>query len=152
MAETFYRSFKEKQLTDYGAGRRNRIERTRLELLMRHIRPPGHLLEIGPGHGSLGEAAVAAGWTYVAVEASDLLVDVLRARGLEVIKAFVPPLPVGDASYEVVYADQVLEHMAGIDAARAFTAEALRALKPDGVLFVVVPDYLKERTDRKSVV
>jgi SAM-dependent methyltransferase len=146
LAETFYRSFKEKQLTDYGAGRRNRIERTRLELLMRHVRPPGHLLEIGPGHGSLGEAAVAAGWTYVAVEASDLLVDVLRAKRLEVIKAFVPPLPVGDASYEVVYADQVLEHMAGIDAARAFTAEALRALKANGVLFVVVPDYLKERT------
>ena len=36
--------------------------------------------------------------------------------------------------------------MSGIDAARAFTAEALRALRPDGVLFVVVPDYLKERT------
>ena len=47
---------------------------------------------------------------------------------------------------DVVYADQVLEHMSGIDAARAFTAEALRALRPGGTLFVVVPDYLKERT------
>ena len=35
--------------------------------------------------------------------------------------------------------------MAGIDAARAFVAEGLRALRPGGVLFVVVPDYLKER-------
>ena len=46
----------------------------------------------------------------------------------------------------MVYADQVLEHMSGIDTARQFTAEALRALRTGGVLFVVVPDYLKERT------
>ena len=38
-----------------------------------------------------------------------------------------------------------LEHMAGIDAARAFVAEGLRALRRGGVLFIVVPDYLKER-------
>ncbi len=47
---------------------------------------------------------------------------------------------------DVVYADQVLEHMNGIEQAREFTAEALRVLRPGGVLFVVVPDYLKERT------
>jgi SAM-dependent methyltransferase len=51
-----------------------------------------------------------------------------------------------DASCDVVYADQVLEHMSGIDAAREFVAEAHRVLRPDGVFFVVVPDYLKERT------
>ena len=45
----------------------------------------------------------------------------------------------------MVYADQVLEHMSGIDAAREFTAEALRVLQPGGIFFVVVPDYLKER-------
>jgi SAM-dependent methyltransferase len=73
-------------------------------------------------------------------------VDVLRGKGLRVIQSLVPPFPVEDAAYDVVYADQVLEHMSGIDAARAFTAESLRALQPGGVLFVVVPDYLKERT------
>ena len=46
----------------------------------------------------------------------------------------------------MLYADQVLEHMSGIDAARAFTSEALRCLRPGGLFFVVVPDYLKERT------
>jgi hypothetical protein len=35
--------------------------------------------------------------------------------------------------------------MSGIDAARAWVAEALRVLRPGGLLFVVVPDYLKER-------
>ncbi len=144
--DQFYKSFSEKQLTGYGAARRGKIERSRLAILHAHIRPPGEMLEIGPGHGTLAAQAVAAGWQYTAIEASDLLIDVLRRQGLRVVKAFTPPIPGEDASVDVVYADQVMEHMSGIDAARAFTADALRLLKPGGVFFVVVPDYLKERT------
>ena len=101
------------------------------------------MVEVGPGHGTLAERAVGRGWNYTAIEASEILIEVLRAKGLTVIPSWAPPIPVPDASTDVVYADQVLEHMSGIDAARA---EALRALRPGGVLFVVVPDYLKERT------
>ena len=104
------------------------------------------MVEVGPGHGTLAEQAVVAGWNYTAIEASPILIEVLRGKGLRDIESWAPPIPVPDKSVDVVYADQVLEHMSGIDAARAFTAEALRALRPDGVLFVVVPDYLKERT------
>jgi SAM-dependent methyltransferase len=104
------------------------------------------MFEIGPGHGSLAEQAVAAGWDYTAVETSPILIDVLRKKNLKVIEAWTPPMPMADGSADVVYADQVLEHMSGIDAARQFTSEALRSLKPGGVFFVVVPDYLKERT------
>jgi SAM-dependent methyltransferase len=148
MPATFYRWFsdRQKELTGFGRARRARTEQSRLGLLMRHIRPPGDVIEIGPGHGTLAELAVRAGWRYQAVEASPILIDELRRKGLEVIEAWAPPIPVGDASHDVVYADQVLEHMAGIDAARAFVAEAHRVLHPGGVLFVVVPDYLKERT------
>jgi SAM-dependent methyltransferase len=144
--DTFYKSFSEKKLTTYGSGRRGKIERHRLTLLQRFVAPPGDFFEIGPGHGSLGELAVDAGWRYTAVEASPILIDVLRKKGLTVIEAWTPPMPMADASADVVYADQVLEHMSGIDAARDFTAEALRALRPGGLFFVVVPDYLKERT------
>ena len=69
----------------------------------------------------------------------------MRAHGFTVTEAWAPPIPAEDASCDVIYADQVLEHMAGIDAARAFVAEGLRALRAGGVLFVVVPDHLKER-------
>ena len=141
----FYKTFSEKSLTTYGAGRRSRIERHRLALLQRFAKSPGTFFEIGPGHGTLGELAVASGWDYTAIEASDILMDVLRKKGLKVIKAWTPPMPMADASANVVYADQVLEHMRGIDDARQFTAEARRCLQPGGVFFVVVPDYLKER-------
>ncbi len=148
MAEqsTFYKSFSEKKLTSYGSGRRGRIEQHRLALLHRFRPSPGDMFEIGPGHGTLAEQAVEAGWRYTAIEASPILADVLRQKGLTVIESWTPPIPIPDGGADVVYADQVLEHMSGIDAARHFTAEALRALRPGGVFFVVVPDYLKERT------
>jgi SAM-dependent methyltransferase len=142
--DTFYKTFSEKQLTTFGAGRRARIERHRLELLQRFAAPPGVMFEIGPGHGTLGELAVAAGWQYTAVETSPFLIDALRKKGLNVIEAWTPPFPTADGSADVIYADQILEHMRGIDDARQFTAEALRTLKPGGHLFVVVPNYLKE--------
>ena len=104
------------------------------------------MLEIGPGHGSLGTIAMSAGWRYRAVEASPLLATALRAQGFAVIRAWAPPFAIASASCDVVYADQVLEHMSGIDAARQFVAEARRVLKPGGLFLVVVPDYLKERT------
>lgn len=148
MSDTFYRDFsdRQKQLTGFGKSRRGRTERSRLGLLMRHVTPPGDFLEIGPGQGSLARLAVEAGWRYRAMEASPILIAQLRGFGLEVIEGWAPPILTGDATCDVVYADQVLEHMTGIDAARAFVAEALRALRPGGTFFVVVPDYLKERT------
>ena len=145
MTDTFYRSFRERRLTAFGASRRRRIEQSRLALLHRFAGPPGDLVEIGPGDGSLAARAVEAGWRYRAVEASPALAADMRAHGFAVTEAWAPPIPAEDASCDVIYADQVLEHMAGIDAARAFVAEGLRALRPGGVLFVVVPDYLKER-------
>jgi SAM-dependent methyltransferase len=144
--ETFYKSFSEKKLTTYGSSRRGKIERHRLALLHRYRAAPGELFEIGPGHGTLAEQAVDAGWKYTAIEASPILVDVLRKKGLTIIESWTPPIPIADESADVVYADQVLEHMSGIDGARQFTAEARRALRPGGIFFVVVPDYLKERT------
>lgn len=148
MPGTFYRWFsdRQKELTGFGRARRGRTERSRLDLLMRHARVPGELLEIGPGHGTLAHGAIAAGWKYRAVEASPILIDELRRQGLEVTEGWAPPIPALDGSADVVYADQVLEHMSGIDSARQFVAEARRVLRAGGIFFVVVPDYLKERT------
>ena len=103
------------------------------------------MLEIGPGHGTLALGAVEAGWRYRAIEASPILIEELRRKGLEVIEGWAPPMRAAGESCDVVYADQVLEHMTGIEAAREFVAEAKRVLRPNGVFFVVVPDYLKER-------
>ena len=104
------------------------------------------MLEIGPGTGSLAARAIVAGWRYRAIGPSETLVAALRAKGFDVTLDWAPPIAAADESCDVVYADQVLEHMSGIDSARLFVAESLRALRPGGVCFIVVPDYLKERT------
>ena len=146
VAEGFYRWFSERRLTTFGSARRGRIERSHLALLQGATAPPGDTLEVGPGTGSLAAGAITAGWRYRAIEASETLVDALRAKGLDVTLAWAPPIVADDESCDVVYADQVLEHMSGIEAAREFVAESLRTLRPGGVCFIVVPDYLKERT------
>jgi SAM-dependent methyltransferase len=146
MADDFYRWFSERRLTRFGGARRLRIERGRLALLSRYATPPGDLLEVGPGAGTLVDPLAAMGWTYRAVEASPALAAQLRARGVDVTEAWVPPFPVADASCDVLYADQVLEHMSGIEAAHAFVSETRRVLRPNGIAFIVVPDYLKELT------
>ncbi len=145
MGESFYQSFSELKLTRFGAARRQRADRARLALIARATGKPGDLLEIGPGHGSFALLARAAGWRYRAIDASGVLVAALREKGLEVVQGFVPPVPAEDSSCDVLHADQVFEHMPGIDAARHLAAEALRVLRPGGVLSLVVPDYLKER-------
>ena len=141
----FYRTFSEKKLTRFGGARRGRIEQARFALATAHVPAPADFLEIGPGQGAIAEQAIAGGYRYQAVEPSPILAAALRARGVRVDEAFTPPFPVADLSQDVVYGDQVLEHMSGIDAARAWVGEAWRVLRPGGTLFVVVPDYLKER-------
>jgi SAM-dependent methyltransferase len=120
------------------------VERSRLATLQRHRRPPGDLLEIGPGHGGIARAARAEGWTWFGVEPSPALAASLRADRFQVVRAWTPPFPVGDERVDVVYADQVLEHMNGAPEARAFVAEMRRVLRPGGVALIVVPDYEKE--------
>ncbi|RPJ83222.1 MAG: class I SAM-dependent methyltransferase [Acidobacteria bacterium] len=146
MSESFYRSFSEADLTGFGARRHERSDRRRLALITEAFRPPGDLVEIGPGRGTFALAARAAGWRYRAIDASSVLVAALRAKGFDVTQSFVPPIPAEDESADVIHADQVLEHMPGIDAARSLASEALRVLRPGGVFSVVVPDYLKEKS------
>jgi len=141
----FYRTFSEKELTRFGGARRGRIEQARFDMATRTTPPPGDFLEVGPGQGAIADLAVHAGYRYRAVEPSPQLAAALSGRGLDVVEAFTPPIPGADDSVDILYADQVLEHMSGIDAARAWVADALRLIRPGGTLFVVVPDYLKER-------
>jgi SAM-dependent methyltransferase len=141
----FYRTFSEKELTHFGGARRARIELSRFAVATAGIERPADFLEVGPGQGAIAHLARDAGFRYRAVEPSPELAAALGELGFDVAQAFTPPIPGDDASVDVLYADQVVEHMTGIDAARAWVAEALRVLRPGGTLFVVVPDYLKER-------
>ena len=96
----FYKSFSEKSLTGYGAGRRSRIERHRLSLLeqLHQESRPVMFYEIGPGHGTLGRARRRR-WLGLHRDRSQPAADgrVLKKKGLKVIPAWTPPMPMADA-------------------------------------------------------
>src|SRR5688572_32644851 len=96
---------------------------------MPYAKPSGDMLEIGPGHGTLAQQAVAAGYRYRCIEASPILAEYLRKKGFEVTEAFTPPIQGDDRSADVVYDEQVLEHMSGIDGARAYVGEPKQIIR-----------------------
>ena len=99
-------------------------------------RPGGVLLDLGCADGAITEriAAGAGVERIVGVELIDHLADAARERGIEVHGADLNErLPFGDASFDVIHSNQVIEHLANTD---NFLREIRRLLKPDGYAVV----------------
>jgi SAM-dependent methyltransferase len=88
----------------------------------------GRCLDLGCGTGVPTVAVAELGWSVVGVDVSDDLLDVARARGLEVLEAPADALPFEDASFDA--AVSFLTHT-DIDGFPAAIAEAARVLRPD---------------------
>lgn len=110
--------------------------------LLRRVKefgPGSDILEIGSGSGWFTIHARKAGYRAVGVEVSWELVEFARRRAAEagVEAAFhearAESLPLPDASFDVAYANSVLEHVRGW---REAISEAYRVLRPGGLLFV----------------
>jgi methionine biosynthesis protein MetW len=105
-------------------------KRTILEIVDR--RPGGVLLDCGCGDGSFtAELAERAGMAEAhGIEALPDRVAAATARGVRVARADLNGrLPYPDAAFDVVHANQVIEHLHATD---GFLREVRRILKPDG--------------------
>ena len=91
---------------------------------------PRRLLEIGCGVGQFAERVQKElGAEVVAVDVSERMVELTRARGIETQVADAQELPFADAEFDCVAANWVLYHVPEIDKA---LEEAKRVLKPGG--------------------
>jgi ubiquinone/menaquinone biosynthesis C-methylase UbiE len=114
-------------------------------MLLEHVRPGERVLDLGAGDGDFAAAAAAAGADVVAVEVAEAAVARARRRhpGLDVRLAPIDgPLPLEDASVDLVWCSEVLEHVADT---QGFLSEARRVLRPGGRLLVTVPFHGRVR-------
>ena len=100
------------------------------------------ILEIGPGRGVFAELCKEEGIGYTAIEVNPTLANNLGECGFEILKAKVPPIPIDSNKFDVVYMNQVFEHMNNVDMAQELIEECYRVLKKGGFLCIISPDYL----------
>ncbi len=95
-------------------------------------RPGGRLLDCGCGDGEFTArlARRAQVGECYGIECVDERIDEATARGIIVTKADLNrPLPYEDGFFDIVHANQVIEHLADND---VFLREVRRVLRPDG--------------------
>jgi SAM-dependent methyltransferase len=108
--------------------------------LAREIGHSGDMLELGSAGGFFLEGARRAGFRVKGVELSPPAVAYSRRElGLEIFEGLLEHAPWSDASFDVAYADNVLEHTTSPgDVLRNLR----RLLRPRGHLVVIVPSYV----------
>ena len=115
--------------------------RPRLAFLLQHAGKGRRVLDLGCGDGAFAAELVRAGAT---VTAADVAAEALcrartRAPGAEaVLLQEGAPLPFADDAFDVVWAGEVLEHVADVV---GFLAEVRRVLCWGGTLLATTPNH-----------
>jgi len=105
---------------------------------------PARVLEVGCGEGELSERIVRGlGVELVALDQSERMVELARARGVDARVGDVQELPFEDGSFDVAVAAWMLYHVPDLDRA---VGELARVLRPGGRLVAVTnrADHLGE--------
>jgi SAM-dependent methyltransferase len=108
---------------------------------------PARMLEVGCGMGELSERiARDLGAAVTAVDFSPRMVELTRARGIDVTLADAQELPFENRSFEAAIANWVLYHLPDVDRG---IAELARVLTPDGMAIAatVGKDNMRELWD-----
>jgi 2-polyprenyl-3-methyl-5-hydroxy-6-metoxy-1,4-benzoquinol methylase len=115
--------------------------RAHLDMICRYsalsARP--RLLDVGCALGMMLQEAEAAGWEAVGVETSDFAARyAMENTGCKVYKGTLQQADFAPESFDVVTLMDVIEHL---PQPCALLAEVYRVLRPDGVAFIVTPNF-----------
>jgi SAM-dependent methyltransferase len=91
-------------------------------------RSPRRVIEVGCGRGELAERLLQAGLEVVAVDQSERMVELTRARGVDARVGDVRHLPFAAGAFDVAVANFMLYHVPELDRALAELARVARAL------------------------
>jgi ubiquinone/menaquinone biosynthesis C-methylase UbiE len=113
----------------------------RRRFLLGHVRAGQAVLDLGCGSGEFTAGLVRAGARVVALDVASGALRRTRARapGAELRLARIgEPLPLEDNRFDVVWASEVIEHVA--DTAQ-WLSEVRRVLRPAGTLLLTTPSH-----------
>lgn len=145
----YFEAYSAGEAYDADPAQRTFESRPRLALLLRHVSPPGPLLEIGSAGGYFLAAARDAGFTGTGVEPSPTEAEQSRrAFDLDVHTGFLEEAEFAPGSFGAACAWHVLEHIP--EPVQAL--ERVRwALKPGGVLLLEVPNVASVLARRRGL-
>jgi len=104
---------------------------------------PRRVLEVGCGPGEAAERIAASGADVEALDSSERMVELARARGVAARVGDVQELPFADASFDAALAAWMLYHVPDVERA---ISELARVLRPGGRLVAVTNgvEHLRE--------
>jgi 2-polyprenyl-3-methyl-5-hydroxy-6-metoxy-1,4-benzoquinol methylase len=107
--------------------------------LIERVKPSkGRLLDIGSGKGHLLRSAAERGWKAEGYEVDAATAETTGKKlGLTVHAGSFPSLPLESGTYDAVTVHHVLEHLKDPD---PYLRKIHSLLKPDGVLFIALPN------------
>jgi SAM-dependent methyltransferase len=110
----------------------------RVKAILRRQPGPGRILDLGCGRGELLELFERQGWKAMGTQISQTAAEAARAlRGVDVRLGELPQMGLEGASFDVITAFHVVEHLQ--DPA-LYLREARRLIRPGGLLLVEVPN------------
>ncbi len=130
----------EQRISDEKYAREVEFARTSKLFALRMVpaSPPMKVLDVGCGTGVNAQAIAAKGHRVWGVDVSPVAIERFRARGYEgEVCNLNAGLPFADSSFDLVFASEIIEHVADTE---RFLAEIFRVLRSGGRLVMSTPN------------